>query len=1135
MRRASTEDTEDESSDRSRPRSAGAAAPRRQRGILDMFEADEEDEEDDTDISRDAFRGGRGRDAGRDAGLLSAPKKRRRGKDRRRDFDSDSDDIEVGLAMLPTEEEDDARRGDNQHRVLPGRSVNLFVYESLTFFFEYLQYMALFWAAGKAWRWPFWFLNRMRWVHVFSIDLWRENIDPLGGSLLVHDTGFSYTGWIFFWCAAPVALYLLFRFAMAFRHVAFGATETSLVTGRAHVEVFFLFMAELLYLPWAVNLLSVYSCEGGVLTTDFSVACGSASHIIVLIVGSVVGALYLVGLPLWLARRISQSMIFQRPRSFEKHMRLAEFEYLIGLSEQYAVLSMHNFSSYRRRWAYYRPLNMLQKLLVAVLYWSLRATPKSQSLVIMLTLLLPVAAQWLFLPYRRPLANFILHYSRLTLAVHVLFGHLSVAGVRSAVLVPTSLYFIMNGLNIMVLFFFLVEVGASLYAKVTWPVHRKTVVKIVTDHGRFVSAVEEARALLEKYRAAPSYMFVDPTPLGAMITRCELFRVQAKRDDLPIEQTLASTLEDMIILYNTIRPVSLLPFPKLEQLLPAFCDRLARRDYELLLVPTAKRAIALKLLCLRTWMGSRKIKRVDGPVESWPKRSDIVDEVAESQAAARFAAQRALPKEKREAALLKQSILREVFADDEDANPETSMDAYFKNMGVVTRRPIALDNSNSPGARAPTTTPEPVVNVANLVDVNEDLTPALMKAPPLIDLTRIADSQRERERRREAQDLEDDIVDRGHKHAAPKRIASIDALVDREHPHKPVVGAPPKPDAGAKAAPKDAADASLPAPLADPPKLAPPPPTEEKKDLPTKDQKEEPSGAKPAAEEPKKAGRGGGSDDEGNAAAYAAKTERLQAEKKRLRQLIKDFEVKFEADNGRKATHADKKTDPVVVKMFADYKAVDAQLKAREETQGGSAAGPVVTEEAAKEAPKEATKETPKEVTKEATKEATKKPEAGEASGQPGKVEEGGDQETKSAEKKKEAGDAQVQQNQPEEAKSAAPTSAAAGGAVTFDPSAPVPEGASELTAFSEQGLAVASAVMDKTASHDPLVVAAHLGRARSAWKKLIKKWEKDFTAREGNAPTQADKQAIKPWFALEKLLKVAIGKLDPSSVKEKE
>ncbi len=910
--------------------------------------------------------------------------------------------------------------------LVPGRTVNLYVFETLWFLVDYLQLLACFWSAGRAWKWPFWFLRSQRWTLVFSIERWRQYTDPAGGALVVRPSPFSYYGWMYFWLCAPFALWFLYRFVSGLRYFT-SRTERGLHTVRAHIDAVFLFAAEAMYFPWAVNLFTMFSCglagskDGReVLSTDYSVVCGTASHIILIIVGSALGLGYLVGFPLLVARRISASVLFPRPKSYERSIRLAEFEYLTGLSDQYSALSMHIFASYRRYWTMYRPFNLFHKLLVAVLFWGLWTSPRQQALTILITLVAPVPLQLLFVPHRRPLANVVLLFSRLILAVQVLFGYLAASLARSAILVSSVLYFVMVGFNVILLGIYCLEIFISVYFRATWPVQRLLIQQEADLHSLYVSAIERARDMCDRYYGLENFMFVNTADLGDAITRLERYRKRAKRDDLAIEGSLANAIEDLIAIYNVARSQSVLPFPQLEALLPALRDRLDRRDYELLLLPRIKKNILFKLFAIRAWYpAGAKPRRPDGPVEAWAKRSDPD---GEPFAAAVQASQPLKSRGEREAALLKQSVLREVFAEDED---EDSMDAYFRNMGVklpaiglILPEPPKADAASGRRPRNPT--PEPLIDMSDPAP----LVPSLA-APPILDLTAAFEdsAKREKEREKEKEKEEEEVRER-EKEKEKEKVEKVEKVEEK------VVAVPVD------------------------------------------------KGVSP-------------SDDEANEPAlYAAKTARLQATRKELRAKIKEYETNFEKENGRKVTHDDKRKSPGVVEMFKAYKEVSTALEARDKKDKEKekvAAEPVMTP-------------APVAPAVEAAPPAT------------------------------------AVEPAPAPAPAPAPTPTPAPAPVAFDAASEPPSEPADLLAFTEAALAaVPGTLSGAPSSPSKEAMAACLTKTRSLWKKTIRGWEKDWAAKNGSPPQQADKQQIKPWYAMEKSLKAALGQLEPAAAGAKE
>ena len=94
--------------------------------------------------------------------------------------------------------------------------------------------------------------------------------------------------------------------------------------------------------------------------------------------------------------------------------------------------------------------------------------------------------------------------------------------------------------------------------------------------------------------------------MGALGRACIHCQIRADDGILLVADgrwTLDETLQDLVILYTSVSHRTLLPHPALELELEGLSQSLQRRERELILMPTRKRKMLLKLLALRMFLG----------------------------------------------------------------------------------------------------------------------------------------------------------------------------------------------------------------------------------------------------------------------------------------------------------------------------------------------------------------------------------------------------------------------------------------------------------------------------------------------------------------------------------------------------
>eukprot|EP00163_Fabomonas_tropica_P009156 TRINITY_DN18955_c0_g1_i1.p1 TRINITY_DN18955_c0_g1~~TRINITY_DN18955_c0_g1_i1.p1 ORF type:complete len:984 (-),score=280.49 TRINITY_DN18955_c0_g1_i1:15-2909(-) len=962
----------------------------------------------------------------------------------------------------------------------------------------------------------------------------------MGGRAVVS-ISINYYGWILLWLSMPLGLvgvwFLLDKYLGS-------DLERSGLVWSSWINRVVLCILELLYLPWAFTVGTVYFCTkqaNNTLTTDSAVVCWSGPHSFLLILVTLVGTVYLLGFPLMLAREIHHRLVYDDPRSYDKFIRLREFEWMVGLEESWSFMHIYTVSSYKRHWVYYKPLNMLHKLVFVFWYHMLYDMPTNQNLMMFITLLLPSVYQLFRLPFRRISSNVVHHFYRWTLIVMAFMAQMVLRDVRSPLLVASVHY-------IWLWFFACVALGTmavvfvgQIVLRKTWQTTKRTVRKTTADTGHYIDAIFAAREVHE--RLSHKYVvFADPSVISDQITVIDEYRRKARKEGLMVEGSLDSILEDLVVLYNYIHQNSILPFPPLESALPHFRQRLDAREYDMLLVPPEKRRMLLKLLCIRAWFNGRKIKKMPGDPANWPQRDAEETEVEE------WDYEKA---EKAEEEAKKAKVLKEIF--EEDKNEMEDVDSYLMNLGV--RRPPVRARGSSMATGGAALTPPPqrrakghlrTTNLEAVVEEDEDEldsddgrtyrpSPRAPAASPDIEDARhpaqsnpndlrfgLSILQQAANRRRPGmrqtspqmrppsggRELED--LDEFGRRFAPTSPEPTPALVDerveeeeRERQAKQEAEAARRREEEEEEKKKERARAAAQE-------------EEERKRKQEQEQEQERASAQAPADLPPLAPEPSSND-------RATRERNLQRQKIEIRNKIKAYEKDFEERTGHAPTHKDKRNDQQLYQMYMEKKRIGKELDAlakepapvaRDDGNGNEAAPQLKSVPKRRPAPPPAPAPEPEEQA------AAEPARAGEDAALPGAVAD------KAAPEQPEPAPALAPAPAPASAPEPAPAADSSAPAASEGPALPsgdVPNEPEALTPFTKQLLKYCSS-SDDIADKDAALSRVH--ETRVMWKKLIRKWDKDFEAVNGTAPTNKDKQSIKPWYMLEKKLKAAHAKL---------
>ena len=189
--------------------------------------------------------------------------------------------------------------------------------------------------------------------------------------------GYTYTSVMWAWIAIPPALFALY---LVLVRVIVKASPLKRHTHRVKVEMVFASLAELLYMPFGINLARAFHCTTvstsqtheviftKIVEVDNSLACESAGHYALQMPAGIAMVLVLVGMPYMYYRQIRSQVYADRTIHHEVYVQLKEAEYANNTDMVWATRRFFLFASFRRRWAYQRVLKLGLKALMIALF-----------------------------------------------------------------------------------------------------------------------------------------------------------------------------------------------------------------------------------------------------------------------------------------------------------------------------------------------------------------------------------------------------------------------------------------------------------------------------------------------------------------------------------------------------------------------------------------------------------------------------------------------------------------------------------------------------------------------------------------------------------------------------------------------
>ncbi|RUS78397.1 hypothetical protein EGW08_013845, partial [Elysia chlorotica] len=391
----------------------------------------------------------------------------------------------------------------------------------------------------------------------------------------------------------------------------------------AKMERVFLVMVQVLALPLGTVVFRLFHCTGSDKMAVFdSKSCHEGIYW-AYIAPSILLAVALFGaVTVWMVYRIRKQKMAAANKHHDAYLRLKEVEYEAGLDIVWAVQGFHLFSSFRLCAVYYRPIAHLFKLLLLVFFSALFYEIHAQAICVAVALSLAAITVLVVRPFRVTSFNVALCLSLGSLAGNALFGSVvtsvTPATVESPWLVEPYSYSILIGINVILagtlltwIVWLFCRTKCSCCAKhcfpnsPLWPTLLSYEFKVEgAETYKFMAAVLRARAVLDACLRAPS-VFAPVHQLSRHIQIVNVCCREAEKTRDGMHPTLLHLLDDMTDVHRRLEPGSLFAEKVHENirqnaanfvtLMPAFCHRLAQRDFDLMLADPIRKRMLLKM------------------------------------------------------------------------------------------------------------------------------------------------------------------------------------------------------------------------------------------------------------------------------------------------------------------------------------------------------------------------------------------------------------------------------------------------------------------------------------------------------------------------------------------------------------
>lgn len=518
------------------------------------------------------------------------------------------------------------------------RSTSLIAIDALLLCLELLQMLAILQSMSLRWFWPITWIKKINFIFFFNADVWEYvKVESAFIRIQGYDTpsstvSVSFAYILYGWATVLGLLLIIWAGIRTFLHFR---QPAYLLVHNARLERAYIIIIQVLALPIGATVFKVFHCSSeGTMSVDNNLTCWAGLHWLYVAAAVVVAAVVFVAFPAYLFWRVWHEALAASHQHHEDFLKLKEVEYMSGLDVVWAVRGFHIFSSFHLRAIYFRPSAHLIKFLILIIYAAtfrvLLAQAVCIGVILFFSAIFGIAAR----PFRIMAFNVMFVVGCFCLVGDAVYGGMltqyNAVEVESPWLVEPYSLWIMVAINGLILFggilMFLIFLLAYRFCcqgrcvlEPLWPVMPAYEYEVEgMETQKYLAAVLKGRALIERCRRLPT-IFV---PVHELAHQIQVLNAYMRESELVcdgLHPTLWAVLDEMIDMHQRLEPKSL--FGEMVHgsirknaahfmtLMPMFAQRLAQRDYDLILVSPIKKRLLLKMYIIALWLeGSRKRK-----------------------------------------------------------------------------------------------------------------------------------------------------------------------------------------------------------------------------------------------------------------------------------------------------------------------------------------------------------------------------------------------------------------------------------------------------------------------------------------------------------------------------------------------
>ncbi|KAJ8305938.1 hypothetical protein KUTeg_016483 [Tegillarca granosa] len=539
----------------------------------------------------------------------------------------------VAINMRNYEEKEELDDEDFEEEILlterkRKRRVSQLGWDATLLILEYFQILALIQSMSLRWVWPEEYLSVAFPVFLFNLDFWEfmkvfspgsyKSVQGYYTPSSIVPMDFSYLA--IAWLVLILVLVAVFIFVYA---LLYFMDHPQFLSHFARLRKSYFFIIQVLTLPFGTFMAHTFHCNNNKKVDVMNdLTCFAGLHWLYLTFGIVVSLVIFIIFPVYIIYSTRQEALGSCSEHHESFLLLKEMEYKVGLNKFWLIGDIHLFSSYTYWGMYYRAVTQWIKLVLVIIMTAGFHDYFGQAVAVTVFLFFFFALFLILRPFRLTIFNVVLMLSFVALGSLALMGAMATTynsyTLASPWLLPQYSKWILFGINmafitcaLFFIIYLLLRQCLYHYQCVKFPIwptfstSRNDQLSFETK--KYIKTFLRARFVLEKAQKIHP-MFAPVHELSHQIQILNAYCREAEFLGDAIHGTMLDLLDEMIEIHAELAPKSLFAESvkptiretarEFMELVPIFAQRLAQRDYDLILVSPVKKRMLLKMFCM---------------------------------------------------------------------------------------------------------------------------------------------------------------------------------------------------------------------------------------------------------------------------------------------------------------------------------------------------------------------------------------------------------------------------------------------------------------------------------------------------------------------------------------------------------